>query len=105
MKDNRKLKLDELLQEVSHLKEENQSLRLENDFLEKELIHYKSKSVSLAQRCRDLSTENQKLAVKAKDKEFSEKLFGNDFLKAELAAEKHEAELVNAMGSYLGDDY
>lgn len=28
----------------------------------------------------------------------------DSFLEAELAAEKHEAELISAMASYLGDD-
>ena len=28
----------------------------------------------------------------------------DDFIKAEIAAEKHENEIVSAMGSYLGDD-
>ena len=28
----------------------------------------------------------------------------NSIIEAELAAENHEAELVSAMGSYLGDD-
>lgn len=44
--------------------------------------------------------------MKMKNIENTENIICNtdSFLEAELAAEKHEAELISAMASYLGDD-
>ena len=53
-----------------------------------------------------MTSKNREVITTNENIENTENIICNtdSFLEAELAAEKHEAELISAMASYLGDD-
>ncbi len=53
-----------------------------------------------------MTSKNREVITMNENIENTENIICNtdSFLEAELAAEKHEAELISAMASYLGDD-
>ena len=72
----------------------------------KETRNLKREVTLLKKQCRQLSHENLLLKSELADIKFVNKnLLGVEISPEEIAAEQHESELVNAMGSYLGDDF
>lgn len=88
---------------LKNLEDENEKLKANNKILGDELTYFKELCADLEEKINDLQSNCnmcefcvncQSMAVQ-----------GDQFLLAELAAEEHEAEVVSAMGSFLGDDY
>ena len=97
---------------IAELEKENKQLKANNKIMADELTYFKEICADLEEditkikaRCRELTSENHDLLVENNDMKFAKKTLLSDFEKAEIAAEKHEQELVAAMGSYLGDDF
>ena len=78
----RELKLDEVLEELYFLREENQSLRIDNDFLEKQ-------NRALKLRCGKYCLENRKLQEEIQDMKFTRK-----YLTSEEAGRRFAQELL-----------
>lgn len=117
----------DLCNHIRDLEEKNKTLEKHNLLLSDELTYFKEYSAdleedvhSLKEQCRTLSKENWELSSEIADMRFTKKyltseeagrqfaeelLNPNPFVKAEIAAEKMESEIVGAMGSYMGDDY
>ena len=57
MKERTELKLDEVLEELYYLREENQSLRLDNDFLQRQNTACKLRCSKYALQVRELESE------------------------------------------------
>ena len=68
---------------------ENEELKARNEFLESELLHYKSRNIALAQRCRRLTVENHDLSLEIKDMKFTRK-----YLTSEEAGRQFAQELL-----------
>ena len=64
MRENRELNIDEVLTELYHLREENQSLKIDNDFLQRQ-----NKACKL--RCSDYCLQIQKLEDEIADLRFT----------------------------------
>ena len=108
------IKIDEVLEELYALREENQSLQIDNDFLQRQ-------NAACKFRCREYATKVHELELEVADLRFTHKYLTSEeagtqlaqellhpdtnFIKAEEAAEQLENEVVGAMGSFLGDDY
>ena len=75
MTEDRTLKLDEVLEELYTLREQNQTL-------ENELFYFKSRSFSMAKRCKQLASENQELKTQVAELNFSNCLNGKDFARS-----------------------
>jgi len=73
MRENRELNIDEVLTELYHLREENQSLKIDNDFLQRQ-----NKACKL--RCSDYCLQIQKL-----EDEIADLRFTKGFLSSEEA--------------------
>ena len=82
MTDTRELKLDEVLEELYFLREENQSLKIDNDFLEKQ-------NRALKLRCGKYCLENRKLQEEIQDMKFTRK-----YLTSEEAGRRFAQELL-----------
>ena len=102
----------DLCRRFGELQQENKKLKQGNQIVQDELAYFKEYAADLEEenarlkaRCRELSSENHDLLVENKDLKFTRTHLLTDFEKAEIAALKHEKEIVAAMGSYLGDDY
>ena len=80
MKENREIKLDEVLEELYFLREENQQLKVDNDFLQRKVDYLTS-----AEAGRD----------------FARSLLGKPMTDEDLAIEAAE----NAYVPYNGDDF
>ena len=78
----RELKLDEVLEELYFLREENQSLKIDNDFLEKQ-------NRALKLRCGKYCLENRKLQEEIQDMKFTRK-----YLTSEEAGSRFAQELL-----------
>ena len=78
----RELKLDEVLEELYFLREENQSLKIDNDFLEKQ-------NRALKLRCGKYCLENRKLQEEIQDMKFTRK-----YLTSEEAGRRFAQELL-----------
>ena len=103
------------------LEKEVTQLRKDNKVLGNELTYFKEYAADLEEtvnalknRCRILTSENTALKSEIQDMKFTRKYLtsedagkklAQELLHADIAAEVHENEIVNAMGSYLGDDY
>ena len=61
MKTENRLKLDEVLEELYYLREENQSLKIDNDFLEKQNKALKLRCGKYCLKVHDLESEIQDL--------------------------------------------
>ena len=108
------IKIDEVLEELYALREENQSLQIDNDFLQRQ-------NAACKFRCREYATKVHELELEVADLRFTHKYLTSEeagtqlaqellhpdtnFIKAEEAAEQLENEVVGAMGSFLGDDF
>ena len=75
MTEDRTLKLDEVLEELYALREQNHTL-------ENELFYFKSRSFSMAKRCKQLAPENQELKTQVAELNFSNCLNGKDFARS-----------------------
>lgn len=102
----------DLCRRYGQLEQENKQLKANNKIMADELTYFKELCADLEEdvtkikaRCRELSSENHDLLCENNGMKFAKRNLLSDFEKAEIAAEKHEKELVAAMGSYLGDDY
>ena len=108
MIENRELRIDEVLTELYHLREENEQLTEENTY-------FKARNLSLATRCRDLARENHDLAVEIADMKFTHKMLnseeaGRAFARELLGKPMTPEELAisaaeNAYEPYTGDDF
>ena len=78
----RELKLDEVLEELYFLREENQQLKVDNDFLEKQ-------NRALKLRCGKYCLENRKLQEEIQDMKFTRK-----YLTSEEAGRRFAQELL-----------
>ena len=76
------IRIDEVLDEYFHLREENKKLR-------EELTHFKAKSLSLSKRCRELSVKNHDLETEIADMRFTW-----EYLTAEEAGRKFARKLI-----------
>ena len=81
MKDER-LKLSEVLEELYHLREENQSLKIDNDFLQRQ-------NAACKMRCSKYALEIQQLSDEIADLRFTHK-----YLTAEEAGKAFACELL-----------
>ena len=102
------LKLDEVLEELYHLREENQSLRLDNDFLQKQNAACKLRCGKFVIKVRELESEiaDMKFTHKMLNSEeagraFARELLGKPMTREELAIEAAE----NSYVPYDGDDF
>ena len=77
-----KLKLSEVLEELYYLREENQSLRLDNDFLQRQ-------NNACKMRCSKYAIENQQLRDEIADMKFTRK-----YLTSEEAGRRFAQELL-----------
>ena len=77
-----RIKLDEVLEELYYLREENQSLRLDNDFLQRQ-------NNALKMRCSKYCLENRKLQEEIADMKFTRK-----YLTSEEAGKRFAQELL-----------
>ena len=91
---NRTLKIDEVLGELYYLKEENKSLHVDYDFLQRQ-------NAALKQRCREQSQRLLELESEVADLKFVRKCFGpmTDSKPAEVRL------MENGVNTTLGDDY
>ena len=103
-----RIKLDEVLEELYYLREENQSLRLDNDFLQRQNAACKLRCGKLAIQVRELESEiaDMKFTHKMLNSEeagraFARELLGKPMTREELAIEAAE----NAYEPYTGDDF
>ena len=103
-----RIKLDEVLEELYYLREENQSLRLDNDFLQKQNAACKLRCGKFAIKVRELESEiaDMKFTHKMLNSEeagraFARELLGKPMTREELAIEAAE----NAYEPYTGDDF
>ena len=108
MTDTREIKLDEVLEELYFLREENQQLKVDNDFLQKQ-------NAACKMRCGKYAIENQQLRNEIADlrfthnyltseeagKAFARELLGKPMTREELAIEAAEDNYV----PYKGDDF
>ena len=103
-----RIKLDEVLEELYYLREENQSLRLDNDFLQKQNAACKLRCGKFAIKVRELESEiaDMKFVHKMLNSEeagraFARELLGKPMTLEEVAIDKAE----NAYVPYSGDDF
>ena len=103
-----RIKLDEVLEELYYLREENQSLRLDNDFLQRQNAACKLRCGKLAIQVRELESEiaDMKFTHKMLNSEeagraFARELLGKPMTREELAIEAAE----NSYVPYNGDDF
>ena len=82
MRDDRDLKLDEVLEELYYLREENQSLRLDNDFLQRQ-------NAACKIRCSDYSKK-----IMALESEIADMKFTRKYLTSEEAGRQFARELL-----------
>lgn len=108
------IKIDEVLEELYALREENQSLQIDNDFLQRQNAacklqcrEYATKVHELELEVADLRFTHKYLTSEESGKQLAQELLHPDtnFIQAEEAAEQLENEVVGAMGSFLGDDF
>ena len=66
-----RIKLDEVLEELHYLREENQSLRLDNDFLQRQ-------NNGLKLRCSKCALEVRKLEEEIADMKFTHKMLNSE---------------------------
>ena len=103
-----RIKLDEVLEELYYLREENQSLRLDNDFLQRQNNALKLRCGKCALQVRKLEEEiadmkftRNYLTSEEAGKAFARELLGKPMTREDLAIEAAE----NAYEPYNGDDF
>ena len=103
MKENRELHIDEVLTELYQLREENQSLKIDNDFLQRQNNGLRLKLQSITSMsmfefanayCNDAQLEEAGHA-------FARSLLGHQMTDEEIAIEQAE----NCYVPYNGDDF
>ena len=80
MIERRELKLDEVLEELYYLREENQSLRLDNDFLQRQ-------NAACKLRCGKLAIQVRELESEIADMKFTHKMLNSEEAGRQLARE------------------
>ena len=109
-----RIKLDEVLEELYYLREENQSLRLGNDFLQRQNAACKLRCGKLAIQVRELESEiaDMKFTHKMLNSEeagraFAQELLGKPMTKADIEEEKMiaDGEAHYERFAFLGDDF
>jgi len=104
----------DLICELEALREENQRLKVDNDFLQRQnaacklrCSKYAIENRELRDEIADLRFTHKYLTSEEAGRRFAQELLHPDttFIKAEEAAEQLENEVVGAMGSFLGDDF
>ena len=82
MRESRDIKLDEVLEELYGLREENQSLRLDNDFLQRQNAACKLRCGKLAIQVRELESEiaDMKFTHKMLNSEEAGRAFARELL-------------------------
>ena len=102
------LKLDEVLNELWYLREENQSLKIDNDFLQRQNTACKLRCSKYALQVRELESEiadmkftRNYLTSEEAGKAFARELLGKPMTREELAIEATE----NSYEPYTGDDF
>mgnify|MGYP002523181390 CR=1 FL=1 len=102
------IKIDEVLEELYALREENQSLQIDNDFLQRQ-------NSACKLRCREYATKVHELELEVADlrfthkyltsedagKQFARELLGKTMTPEEVAIEEAE----NCYVPYTGDDF
>lgn len=104
----KQLKLDEVLNELYHLKEENQSLKVDNDFLQRQnkalklrCSNYSLTITELESEIADLRFTHKYLTSEEVGKAFARELLGQPMTEEDLAIEAAE----NTYVPYNGDDF
>ena len=105
---NRETQLDEVYEELYALREENQSLRLDNDFLQKQNAACKQRCREFSQQIMTLESEiadlrftHRFLTAEEAGKAFARELLGKPMTQEDLAIEAAE----NNYSPYSGDDF
>ena len=108
MRESRDIKLDEVLEELYGLREENQQLKVDNDFLQRQNAACKLRCSKFAIQVRELESEiaDMKFTHKMLNSEeagraFARELLGKPMTREDLAIEAAE----NAYEPYTGDDF
>lgn len=103
-----KPKLDEVLEELYQLREENQALKIDNDFLERQNTACKLRCSKLTIQVRELESEikdmkftREYLTSEDAGRAFARELLGQPMTEEDLAIEAAE----NAYVPYNGDDF
>ena len=82
MKNTENTRIDEVLEELYHLREENQDLKMDNDFLQRQ-------NNALKMRCSKYAIENRELTDEINDLRFTHK-----YLTSEEAGKQFAQELL-----------
>lgn len=108
MNEQNRLKLDEVLEELYFLREENESLKLDNDFLQRQNNALKMRCSKHCLQIRDLESEiadmkftRKYLTSEEAGKQFARELLGKTMTPEEVAIEEAE----NCYVPYTGDDF
>lgn len=115
-RENRDLKLDEVLNELYELREENTSLKIDNDFLQRQNSACKMRCSKLTLQVRNLESEIKDMKFTRKyltsedaGRAFARELLGKPMTEADIAEEKAIVEGEQAyyeIGTALyGDDF
>ena len=107
-KKTRNIKLDEVLEELHTLREENQSLKIDNDFLQRQnsackmrCSQYAIENKELRDEIADLRFTHKYLTSEEAGRAFARELLGQPMTEEDLAIEAAE----NAYVPYNGDDF
>lgn len=108
MRENRDLKLDEVLEELYHLREENQQLKVDNDFLQRQntacklrCAEYSKRVMALEDEIADMRFTHKMLTAEEAGRAFARELLGKPMTTEEVAIEASE----NAYVPYNGDGF
>ena len=108
MREQRELKLDEVLDELYHLRDENRLLQLDNEFLQRQnnackirCSRYAIENQQLRDEIADLRFTHKYLTSEEAGKAFARELLGKPMTPEDLAIEAAE----NAYVPYNGDDF
>ena len=107
-RENRDLKLDEVLNELYALREENTSLKIDNDFLQRQNSACKLRCSKLSIQVRELESEiadmrftRKYLTSEEAGRQFARELLGKPMTPEDIAIEQAE----NCYVPYSGDDF
>lgn len=89
---------------LKNLEDENKKLKANNKILGDELTYFKELCADLEEKINDLQKSDCNMCEVCVNCQSMAVIQGDPFLIAELAAEE-QAEVVSAMGSFLGDDF